>query len=116
MKKIAIIVFCASITLFASNISELTKKMIDTHKNNNHIEKKLDKPYVIKGYAETKLNLIIENDKRYLFIKNLVDDEYVYIKFEFKAGNNRSAFKKTRVKVVTKCSTKVNDAYYKDCI
>lgn len=116
MKKIIILVIFASITLFANSINELTKKMIHIHKNNAHTEQKLDKPYVIKGYAETKLNLVIENDKRYLFVKNLTDDKYVYILFEFKPGNDRSAFNKTRVKVVTKCTTLVGNAYYKDCL
>ena len=111
-----ILTACTSLVMFANELQQLTQKMIDTHKNNKHIEKKLDKPYVVKGYAETKLNLIIENDVRYLFLKNLVDDKYVYLKFEFKKGNNRSAFNKTRVKIMTKCSTKVNDAYYKDCL
>jgi len=116
MKKTLLILLISFIAVSANEIKDLTRKMIDTHRNNTHIEKKLDKPYEIKGYGETKLNLKIERDTRYLFVKNLNDGKYVYIKFKFKPGNNRSAFNKTRVKIVTKCSTLVNDAYYKDCL
>jgi len=116
MKKILLLTAFVSVSIFADNIKNLTQKMINIHKTNTHIEKKLSEPYEIKGYAETKLNLIIENDKRYLFVRNLNDDKYVYIQFEFKPGNNRSAFNKTRIKIVTKCSTLVGEAYYKDCL
>jgi len=116
MKKAFFILLATATALFANNINELSNKMIDTHKNNNHKEKKLSKPYKIKGYAETKLNLVIENNRRYLFVKNLFDDKYVYIQFDFKPGNNKRAFHKTRVKVMTECKTLVNNAYYKDCL
>ncbi len=116
MKKLILAILFVCTSLCSSEISELTSRMIDIHKNNFHVEKKLDKPYEIKGYAETKLNLIIENNKRYLFIKNIVDNKYVYILFEFKPGNNRNAFNKTRVKIMTKCDTKVSNTYYKNCL
>jgi len=115
MKKIFIYALLTT-ALFANDVKELTKKMIDTHKNNTHTEKKLEKPYVIKGYVERKLNLDIQKGKLYLFVKNLNDDKYIYIQFEHKPGDNISIFNKARVKVKTKCSTIVNDAYYKDCL
>lgn len=115
MKKIYISILLCTTMLFASNVNELTQKMIDTFKNNTHTEKKLDKPYVVKGYVERKLNLDIQKGKLYLFIKNLNDNKYIYIQFISKPGDNISIFNKARVKIKTTCSTIVNNAYYKDC-
>lgn len=115
MKKILLLVLFAT-ALFANNVNELTQRMIDTFKSNTHIEKKLDKPYVVKGYVERKLNLDIQKGKLYLFIKNLNDNKYIYIQFIYKPGDNISIFNKARVKIKTECKTIVNNAYYKDCL
>lgn len=114
MKK-TIIFLTLSTILYANNIKELTNKMIETHNKNIHVEKKLDTPYKIKGYVERKLNLDIEDNKLYLFVRNLNDNNYVYIQFTYKPGNNISSFNKARTKIITQCNTIVNDAYYKDC-
>ena len=89
--------------------------MIETHKNKIHNETKLAQPYKIKGYVERKLNLDIEDNKLYLFVKNLNDNKYAYIQFTYKPGNNVGIFNKARTKIITECSTLVNEAYYKDC-
>lgn len=114
MNKIAVFLIL-TITVYASNVKELTRKMIETHKNNIHNEKKLNTPYKIKGYVERKLNLDIQDNKLYLFVKNLNDDKYVYIQFVYTPERNVSSFNKARTKIMTQCNTLVNDAYYKDC-
>ena len=115
MKKLFIFVLLTT-GLFASNVKELTQRIIDTFKNDTHTEKKLEKPYVIKGYVERKLNLDIQDGKFYLFVRNLNDDNYVYIQFIHKPGDNIAIFNKARVKIKTKCHTLVNNSYYKDCL
>ena len=115
MKKITLLVLFASISLFANNIKELTNKMVDIHKNDIHVKKKLDKPYKIKGYAETEMRLVVDKDKRYLLVNNLMDGKYVYLKYVFKPGSYNTAFKTTRVKLITECTTLVSNAYYIDC-
>ncbi len=116
MKKIILLTVLVSVSLFANNLNELTKKMVNIHKNDIHVEKKLDKPYKIKGYAETEMRLVVSKDKRYILVNNLLDGKYVYLKYVFKPGSYNTAFKTTRVKLITECSTLVSDAYYIDCL